>query len=122
MSIKFITDHIVDGPPREAFKEGQVVKGRSPDSEMHFVRRGVAGFLDEKKGTLTDHEGREIVSAGTATVLNVSANRDGEVGRAGEAALADGTPQRGSPGPAVVTTTSVTAGEATKAAGGKSKG
>lgn len=60
MAIKFLRDHIVDGPPREAFQRGQVVKDRNDASELHFVRRGAAAYLDEKSGKLTDHDGNPV--------------------------------------------------------------
>jgi hypothetical protein len=48
----------------------------------------------------------------TAIVVDVHNNRDGEVGRAGEVELSDGTPQRASSGPGeVMTGTVVTEGE-----------
>jgi hypothetical protein len=117
MAIKFLTDHTVDGPPKEEFKSGQVVKDRSEASEMHFVRRGVAAFVGAR-GELTDHEGRGVGEPVTAIVVDVHNNRDGEVGRAGEVALEDGTPQRGSSGPGEVAMTSaVTEGETTRRRG-----
>jgi hypothetical protein len=60
MAIKFLRDHRVDGPPVEEFKGGQVVKNRNDASELHFVRRGHAAYLDEKSGKLTDHEGNSV--------------------------------------------------------------
>jgi hypothetical protein len=118
MPIKFLKDHVVQGVPVESFSTGQVVKDRSPESEMHFVRRGIAAFVDGE-GNLTDHDGKAVSAEGenTTVVVNVSDNRDGEVGRAGEVLLDDGTPQRGSSGPGeVVTSSSVTEGESHKAA------
>jgi hypothetical protein len=124
MAIKFLKDHSTASIPPEHFTAGQIVKDRSPESELHFVRRGLAGYYDEKSKSLFDHEGRALDEQPAATVVNVSDNRDGEVGRAGETSLQDGTPQRASSGPGeVVTSTSVTEGEAHKASkGGAKKG
>lgn len=58
MAIKFIQDYSV-GTPAEQFKVGQVEKDRGPASELHFVRRGVAGYL-AADGTLTNVDGVEI--------------------------------------------------------------
>lgn len=58
MAIKFLRDHKVDGDPVEEFTAGQVVDDRSPESEMHFVRRRHAAFI--RDGKLYDHEGREV--------------------------------------------------------------
>lgn len=107
MAIKFLTDHVVEGPPREGFKAGQVVKDRDDASELHFVRRGVAAYYDEKSKALTNHEGRRVPEKPQAERLVVANNRDGEAGRAGEVLLADQTPQRASNGPAEVITSAV---------------
>lgn len=116
MAIKFLKDHEVQSVPLEKFTAGQVVEDRDAASELHFVRRGIAAYVDGE-GKLFDHEGREVAAAApTAVTLNVSDNRDGEVGRAGETRLADGAPQRASSGPAeVVTSSAVTAGESARA-------
>lgn len=118
MPIKFLRDYTVQAPGGKSYKEGQTVKDLSDASELHFVTRGAAAYV-EAKGKLTDHEGRAVetgVASATSVVVNVSDNRDGQVGRAGETNLEDGTPQRASSGPGVVTTTtSVTAGEENKA-------
>lgn len=60
MTIKFLRAHKVDGPPTETFDAGEIVKDRGEASELHFVRRGHAAFLDEKSGLLTDHEGNAV--------------------------------------------------------------
>jgi hypothetical protein len=68
MAIKFLRDHSVASVPPESFTEGQVVEDRSPESELHFVRRGVAAFVGEK-GALFDHEGKPIAAAAPTAVL-----------------------------------------------------
>jgi len=59
MAIKFLVHHTVDSLPPVSFKAGQVVKNRSESSEMHFVRRGLAGYIGED-GKLTDIDGKVI--------------------------------------------------------------
>lgn len=116
MAIKFLTDHRVEGPPEERFKKGQVVKNRSPESEMHFVRRGLAAFYESKTKPLIDHEGNEITPPAQSTVIvhNV-ANA-----RGGDGVLPDGTALRAPGGPVTVTTTaSLGGGEVTPAKGKK---
>jgi hypothetical protein len=61
MAIKFLRAHIVNGPPKLTFEGGQVVKDRDDASELHFVRRGHAAYLDEKTGKLTDQDGNDVV-------------------------------------------------------------
>lgn len=117
MAIKFLRDREVEGFPVERFTKGQIVKDRDAASEMHFVRRGDAAFVGAD-GKLTDHVGKPVSDEDLAVTvtLDVSNNRDGQVGRAGETNLEDGAPQRGSSGPAeVVTTSLVASGDATKA-------
>lgn len=114
MAIKFLKDHEVQDFPPKQYAEGEVIKDLGEASEMHFVRRGLAGFLDEKSGDLFDHEHRKIEEKpALASVLTVSDNRDAGVGRAGETELQDGTPQRASTGPAEVITERETAPKAT---------
>jgi hypothetical protein len=107
--IQFLQDYATSAVPPETFEAGQKVDGRSSESEMHFVKRGVAAYVT--KDGLVDADHRPIVAAEvTVQVVTASAHRDGETGRAGEVELVDGTPQRGSPGPAeVVTSVAVTA-------------
>lgn len=112
MAIKFLSDYRTRSIPPEVFTKGQIITGRAPESELHFVTRGVAAFRADD-GALTDHEGRPVAEGDETAIetITVSNNRDGEVGRAGEVALDDGTPQRASSGPGVVVTTSVLTGE-----------
>jgi len=114
MKIKFLRDYATSALVPERFTAGQVVERETDESALHFVRRGVAAFVGEK-GALIDHEGKAVDEEATAILVNVSDNRDGGED-AREAPLPDGTPQRASSGPGeVVTTTSVTEGEAHKA-------
>lgn len=107
MPIKFLKDYRVKAPGGAAYHEGQEVKDLPPSSELHFVSRGAAGYIDQE-GKLTDVDGREIkVEKVELEIVTVSANRDGGVGRAGEVELEDGTPQRGSPGPGPILTASL---------------
>lgn len=108
MTIKFLKDYQV-GSPAEVFTRGQKVEDRAPESEAHFVRRGVAAYLGAK-GVLTDIDGK-VVSEDDETaevvVVNTSDNRT---------ETDDGTPQRASSGPAVVVTSAdIGKGEAKKA-------
>lgn len=58
MAIKFLTAHEV---ANLSFAAGEVVKDRDEASELHFVRRGLAAYLDQKTGKLTDHDGNAVV-------------------------------------------------------------
>jgi hypothetical protein len=60
--IRFLKDYSVGQPP-ETFSAGQEVDGRGPESEAHFVRRGVAAYL-AKDGTLTDFDGNVVTVDG----------------------------------------------------------
>lgn len=55
MTIKFLQDYTVGTPP-EVFEAGQVVEDRGDASEAHFVRRGVAAYIDGE-GVLRDIDG-----------------------------------------------------------------
>ena len=100
--IEFLQDYVTKAAPPEVFAKGQQVT-RSPESELYFVGRGLAGYVID--GQLVDQDYQPIVVAqpeasDAATVM----------GRAGELALGDGTPQRASSGPRVaVTSDSLTA-------------
>lgn len=100
--IEFLQDYVTKAAPPEVFAKGQQVT-RSPESELYFVGRGLAGYVID--GQLVDQDYQPIVVAqpeasDAATVM----------GRAGELALGDGTPQRASSGPQVaVTSDSLTA-------------
>lgn len=59
--IKFLRDYITRGSSPESFESGQDVEGRSASSELHFVQRGIAAFVDGD-GNLTDHEGRPMTA------------------------------------------------------------
>lgn len=115
MAIKFLTDHQVG---TEAFTAGQVVEGRSPESEMHFVRRRKAAFI--RDGGLFDHEGKEVVETATTEIVTAADNRDGEVGRAGETLQPDGAPQKAASGPGSVMTSAASAAKPKSRAKAKS--
>ncbi|MGX7926465.1 hypothetical protein ACWPMX_07815 [Tsuneonella sp. HG094] len=109
MAIKFLVDHRVDGPPVEAFKQGDLVKDRSPESELGFVRRRVAAFVGDK-GALTDHEGLPVVATNEGETVIIPAKPD----RRDEGPRSDGTPPRALAGPRTVVT-SVASGDVEKA-------
>jgi hypothetical protein len=58
MTIKFLKDYAVGTPP-EVFEAGQVVENRGDASEAHFVRRGVAAYVDGD-GVLRDMDGAVV--------------------------------------------------------------
>ncbi|WP_342248612.1 hypothetical protein [Sphingomonas sp. OTU376] len=59
--IIFLRDHSVgEGNDLEQFTKAQKVERSTPESEMHFVRRGHAAFFDPETGALTDHDGNPI--------------------------------------------------------------
>ncbi|NJC33868.1 hypothetical protein GGR88_001342 [Sphingomonas jejuensis] len=57
--IKFLVDYTTKASEPEAFTAGSVIDGRPPASELHFVSRRVAAFLDAG-GRLTDAFGKEL--------------------------------------------------------------
>lgn len=108
MAIKFLKDYSV-GSPAEQFTAGQVVENRDEASEAHFVRRGVAAYLRDKK--LYDFDGNELEERERVEVVVKTVARTGKPGRAGE-----GEPDRATAGPSeVVTTSAITEGEQKKA-------
>ena len=94
--IEFLQDYETKAIPPEVFKKGDRPE-RAPESEMYFVQLGVAGYVVD--GKLVDADYRPIVAAEA-----VIADAATVMGRAGELALGDGTPQRASSGPQVVLT------------------
>lgn len=58
MTIKFLKDYTVGTPP-EVFEAGEVVENRGDASEAHFVRRGVAAYVDSE-GVLRDMDGAVV--------------------------------------------------------------
>lgn len=57
--IKFLVDYKTKSAEPEAFTAGSVIDGRPPASELHFVSRRVAAFMDAG-GRLTDAFGKEV--------------------------------------------------------------
>lgn len=92
--IEFLQNYKTKAIPPEVFKKGDR-PDRSPESEMYFVQLGVAGYVVD--GNLVDADYRPIVVAAAEPSDAVTA-----MGRAGELALGDGTPQRASSGPQFV--------------------
>ena len=96
--IKFLQDYQTRALPPETFKLGQQVK-RSDDSELYFVRLGVAGYVTPDG--LVDQDHHPLTpSATVAQVVSPGDQRAGLVGgRAGELSLGLDTPQRATSGP-----------------------
>lgn len=115
MVIKFLVDHETGSFQAEKFAKDQLVKDRDAASELHFVRRGLAAYVDDK-GNLTDAEGKQIDAEATrkVVVVNTSNNRSEPdlLAASGEGKMEDGTPQRASSGPGeVITTAQIAQGE-----------
>ena len=108
MAIKFLKDYSV-GSPAEQFTAGQVVDNRDEASEAHFVRRGVAAYLRDKK--LYDFDGNELEERERVEVVVKTVAKGGKSGRAGV-----GDPGQATGGPSeVVVNSDITAGETKKA-------
>jgi hypothetical protein len=95
--IEFLQDYETKAIPPEFFELGQQVK-RSEDSELYFVRLGVAGYVTENG--LVGEDYRPIVPPSTvAEVVTPGDRRFAMGGRAGELALGLDAPQRATSGP-----------------------
>ena len=95
--IEFLQDYETKAIPPEFFELGQQVK-RSDDSELYFVRLGVAGYVTENG--LVGEDYRPIVPPSTvAEVVTPGDRRFAMGGRAGELALGLDAPQRATSGP-----------------------
>ncbi|EGI55012.1 hypothetical protein SUS17_2104 [Sphingomonas sp. S17] len=95
--IEFLQDYTTKAIPPESFERGQQVK-RSEDSELYFVRLGVAAYVTENG--LVGEDYRPIVPASTvAEVVTPGDRRFAMGGRAGELALGLDAPQRATSGP-----------------------
>lgn len=92
--IKFLQSYTTKALPPESFDEGQEVE-RSTESELYFVRLGVAGFLID--GKLVDQDYQPIVRETVAVLVPVD-RRFSETGRGGEVIGLD-APQRATSGP-----------------------
>lgn len=87
--IEFIQDYTTKAIPPEVFTDGQQVTDRSAESELYFVRLGVAGFVHE--GNLVDQDYQPLVRAQTALVVEGGDRRSVAIGLE--------APQRASSGP-----------------------
>ena len=91
--IEFLQDYTTKSLPPEVFKDGEQVM-RSPESELYFVRLGVAGYLVDGKLLGEDYQ---AIERNTVAVIVTTDRRFGG-GRAGEVIGLD-APQRASTGP-----------------------
>ena len=96
--IEFLMDYRTRALPPETFKQGQQVK-RSDESELYFVRLGVAGYVTT--AGLVDQDHHPLTPAATtAQVVTPGEQRAGLIGgRAGELSLGLDAPQRATSGP-----------------------
>lgn len=92
--IKFLQDYTTKSAPPEVFKVDQEVE-RSPESELYFVRLGVAGFL--VAGEVLNEDYQPIVREPVAIVVTTD-RRFADTGRGGEVIGLD-APARASSGP-----------------------
>jgi hypothetical protein len=93
--IEFIQDYVTKALPPESFTDGQQVSDRSAESELYFVRLGVAGYVVDDK--LVDQDFQPIVRQ-TVVVVATSDRRFADTGRGGEVIGLD-APQRATSGP-----------------------
>jgi hypothetical protein len=94
--IEFIQDYTTKALPPEVFKTKEQVE-RSPESELYFVRLGVAGFVHN--GELVGEDYKPLVVTETVVqVVSPGDRRFADGGRGGEM-LGLVTPQRASTGP-----------------------
>lgn len=92
--IRFLQDYTTKALPPETFAADQEVE-RSPESELYFVRLGVAGFLVD--GVVVDEDYNPIVRE-TVVVVTTADRRFADTGRGGEVIGLD-APARASSGP-----------------------
>ena len=92
--IEFLQDYVTKALPPESFTDGEQVT-RSPESELYFVRLGVAGYVID--GKLVDQDYQPIVRKVIAVIETVD-RRFADTGRGGEIIGLD-APQRASSGP-----------------------
>jgi len=92
--IEFIQDYVTKALPPESFKDKERVE-RSPESELYFVRLGVAGFV--VKGEVVDQDYQPIVRKTVVAVVTTD-RRFTDTGRGGEVIGLD-APQRATSGP-----------------------
>jgi hypothetical protein len=94
--IKFLQNYTTTALPPERFEQDQEVSGRSEESELYFVRLGVAGYVVD--GVLVDQDYKPIVLTQTVAVVETPRDRRFASGRGGEMLGLD-APQRASTGP-----------------------
>ncbi|UYY60110.1 hypothetical protein [Sphingomonas sp. S2-65] len=95
--IEFLQSYETTAVPKETFEAKQRVD-RSEDSELYFVRLGVAAYVTADG--LVDQDHRPIVTETVvAQVVTPGDRRFGLGGRAGELALGLDAPQRATSGP-----------------------
>jgi hypothetical protein len=95
--IEFIQDYVTKALPPESFKDGDKVSDRSAESELYFVRLGVAGFVID--GKLVDQDYQEIVRQPVVIVAATADRRFvADTGRGGEV-IGLAAPQRATSGP-----------------------
>ena len=90
--IEFIQDYTTKALPPEVFEDGQKAT-RSPESELYFVRLGVAGYVHE--GNLVDQDFQPINRTQTVAVVDAGDRRFGTT------IIGVDAPQRASSGPVV---------------------
>lgn len=93
--IEFIQDYVTKALPPESFTDGQQVSDRSTESELYFVRLGVAGFVVD--GKLVDQDYQPIERKAVVIVTTDRRFTD-TAGRGGETIGLE-APQRASSGP-----------------------
>ncbi len=92
--IKFLQHYTTKAAPPEVFEVDQEVS-RSPESELYFVRLGVAGFLVD--GVVLNEDYQPIVRE-TMAIVVTNDRRFADTGRGGEVISLD-APARASSGP-----------------------
>jgi outer membrane murein-binding lipoprotein Lpp len=93
--IEFLEDYTTKSLPPEHFERGQRVDNRTPESELYFVRLGVAGLVHD--GVLVDQDYKPITVRTVVEVVSTD-RRFASAGRGGEVLGLD-APQRASTGP-----------------------
>ena len=94
--IEFIQNYVTKALPPESFEDGEQVE-RSPESELYFVRLGVAGYLID--GKLVDQDYQPIVRQPVVIVAATPDRRFAvDTGRGGEV-IGLAAPQRATSGP-----------------------
>lgn len=94
--IEFLQDYTTKAIPPESFEQGQRVE-RNADSELYFVRLGLAAYVTE--GGLVGEDFQPIVRAPAPEVVTPGDRRFAIGGRAGELSLGLDAPQRATSGP-----------------------